>query len=332
MTLEEIIREKIKNNGPIEVSDFVELALYHPEFGFYNRIPPVIGKKGDFYTSSDLHPIFGRTLGRFLMSTGSPVVLEVGAGKGWLAHDILLEYKGEYWIVEKSRVLADIEKNVLKEFPNVKWFKTIDEVPEFDGFFISNELFDAFPFNLYKNDNGEWFEILLNEDFTYELKPVNEKIKKILARYEGVKFAVIPVGWETLIKKLAERHTGEILVIDYGYEREELIKKFPFGTIQTYKNHAPGGHFTENAGEQDITFFIDFTLLKEIFKDAGYSELSLKTQAEFLIENGVIEILQEYEKIADEKERVKARLAVKTLILDFGRSFKTLRGKKTLSL
>ena len=66
MGLEEIIVNKIKEKGTIHVSEFVELALYHSEFGYYNRRPPVIGKKGDFYTSSDLHPIFGITIGRWL--------------------------------------------------------------------------------------------------------------------------------------------------------------------------------------------------------------------------------------------------------------------------
>lgn len=328
MTLEEIIREKIRKEGPIKVSEFVELALYHPEFGFYNRYHPVIGRRGDFYTSSDLHPIFGRTLGRFLNSKNVSVVLEIGAGKGWLAHDILQEYKGKYWIVEKSRIMREIERNVLKDFPNVKWFSSIEEVPKFEGFFISNELFDAFPFNLYKKQDGKWFEILLTDDFSHEMKPADEKTTSLLEQYEEAKFAVIPAGWDDLIKKVGAKHTGEILIIDYGYERDELVRKFPYGTILTYRKHAFGDHFTKNIGEQDITFFIDFTLLKEILQRNGYSDLILKTQANFLIEQGIMDLLQEYEKISDEKEKVKARLAVKTLIMDFGRNFKVLRGRK----
>ncbi len=328
MTLEAIIKEKIRREGPIKVSEFVELALYHPESGFYNRYPPVIGRKGDFYTSSDLHPIFGRTIGRFLNSKKFPVVLEIGAGKGWLAHDILEEYRGEYWIVEKSRIMQEIEKEVLRNFSNVRWFNNIEEIPEFQGIFISNELFDAFPFDLYKNQEGKWFEILLKEDFSHELCPPDEEILPLLNHYREAEFVVIPAGWENLIEVLSKKHTGEILIIDYGYERDELVRKFPYGSILTYKNHAPGDHFTKNIGDQDITFFIDFTLLEEILQSNGYSDLIIQTQADFLIEQGIMDVLQEYEKISDEKEKIKARLAVKTLIFDFGRTFKVLRGRK----
>ncbi len=369
MGLEEIIANKIREKGAIHVSEFVELALYHPEFGYYNRRPPVIGKEGDFYTSSDLHPIFGMTIGRWLKEMGIKTVLEIGAGKGWLAHDILKEFHGDYLILERSEYLREIEREVLREFNNVTWIESIKDLKPFEGLVLANELFDAFPFDLFKrvkksdkvvpfssprarsawgeergggnsssksDDTGfseqdsetEWYEILLKEGMEYELVDASKEDKEILKEYRESQFVVLPRGWDSLIRELSLRHRGKILVIDYGFERREYERRFPYGAIQTYRRHGPGGHFTKNPGEQDITFFVDFSLLSKVFESHGYRELRIQSQADFLIEIGIMDVLEDYEKIADEKEKVKARLAVKTLIMDFGTTFKVLQGWK----
>ncbi len=322
------IEKIIRKEAPLKISRFVELALYHPVHGYYSRT--VTGKDGDFYTAPDLHPIFGEAIGDYLQERGAGVVLEAGAGKGWLAHDILQVYDGEYWIVERSEHMKKIEFEVLKPFKNrVKWFHDIKSVPAFDGVFLSNELFDAFPFDLYRRTEKGWQEVLVDENFRFVYRDADESVRSILLEYGDVEFLVLPRGWDEFVRELSKRHTGEFIVIDYGFERNELVKKFPWGTIQTYRKHRPGKSFLKDPGEQDITFFIDFTLLKETFEKYGYRDVRLKTQADFLVEDiKILNRLVEMEKTCDTKSVVKARLAVKTLLVDFGRSFKVLRGRK----
>lgn len=329
MDLKSLILRLIREEGPIKVSRFVDLALYHPVYGYYNNT--ITGKEGDFYTAPDLHPIFGTAIGEYLKRKNIRVVLEAGAGKGWLAHDVLRVFDGEYWIVEKSENMRRIEKRILSDFTGrVKWFPDLESVPEFNGIFLSNELFDAFPFDLYKKTEHGWKEVLVDENLQFTTGDIRDKsVENILRHYEGASFVVIPAGWDEFIRVLSGKHKGEFIVIDYGFEREELVRKFPAGTIQTYKKHQPGRYFLEDPGTQDITFFVDFTLLGEIFKKYGYHDLELKTQADFLIEDlKILEILKNIEAAGDTKASIKARLAVKTLIMDFGRSFKVLRGRK----
>src|SRR5688572_14846279 len=155
-SLSEIIIQKIKNEGPVSFHDFMEMALYYPELGYYMSAQNKIGTNGDYYTSSNLTPVFGAMIGRqieemwSLLEEKAFTVVEYGAGTGFLCHDILDHLKNNeksynqltYCIIEKSPVMREKEKAHLNE--KVIWYNSIRDIPEINGCILSNELLDNF--------------------------------------------------------------------------------------------------------------------------------------------------------------------------------------------
>ena len=154
----------INGKGKITFADFMELALYHPEYGYYTSGKEKIGKRGDYYTSSDVHSVFGELIARQLeqmwrlLGSNRFTVVEIGAGKGWLCHDILNyirnEYPGffekiDYKIVEISQNLIERQSNTLKGLEEkVSWESFSEDGFSFEpieGCFLSNEFVDSLP-------------------------------------------------------------------------------------------------------------------------------------------------------------------------------------------
>jgi SAM-dependent MidA family methyltransferase len=145
--LSEIIIEKIKEDGPISFCDFMQMALYYPDEGYYTSAEERIGKEGDYYTSPTITPLFGTLLAKQLeemwISLGRKefTVVEYGAGTGTLCRDILnaLQGNGElydnlhYCIIEKSSSRQKYEGN-----PKLSWHKSIQDISPFTGCILSN--------------------------------------------------------------------------------------------------------------------------------------------------------------------------------------------------
>src|SRR6267143_2759406 len=161
--LKNIIRREIEASGPIPFARFMELALYCPESGYYDRFANTVGKSGDFYSSVSVGPLFGELLAfqfaRWIeeVKLESPRVLEAGAHDGRLAVEILdrlglakpgLFGKLEYWILEPSPRRQEWQKRTLKSLAaKVRWFYSWDDLPQTGvrGVIFSNELLDALP-------------------------------------------------------------------------------------------------------------------------------------------------------------------------------------------
>ena len=162
--LKKEIVDLINKRGKITFADFMELALYHPEHGYYTSGKEKIGKKGDYYTSSDVHPVFGELIARQLeqmwrlMGKGRFTVVEMGAGKGWVCYDIINLIRNEfpeffeeidYKIVEISRNLIERQSNTLKGLEDkVSWESFSEDGFSFEpvvGSFLSNEFVDSLP-------------------------------------------------------------------------------------------------------------------------------------------------------------------------------------------
>ena len=174
----EIIRREIKAHGAIPFARFMELVLYCPESGYYDRFANTIGKSGDFYTSVSVGPMFGELLAfqfaRWIEATNlaSPRVLEAGAHDGRLAADVLMYLESvrpdvfeklEYWILEPSLRRTDLQRQTLQQYPaKVRWFQSWEALPQAGvrGVVFSNELLDAMPVRRVGWDAKEkrWFE------------------------------------------------------------------------------------------------------------------------------------------------------------------------------
>ncbi len=309
----------------ITFAEYMELALYHPEYGYYSQ-KATLGKEGDFFTSVHLGADIGEMLAIQFMEMwsilGKPVeftLIEMGAGQGYLAADILnyikQEYSDlfkalEYTIIEKSPGLKKLQQQRLKEF-EVTWFN-LEEIPNnsVTGCFFSNELVDAFPVHQFKIENGELHEIYVtNVDSTpsppsspsnlfTEItdKPSTPKLLNYLSSLE-IDINQYPSGyrseinlaaleWLSVIANRLQR--GYVLTIDYGYIKNRYYNpRRDRGSLQCYTQHHRHNDPYINIGQQDITAHVDFTALEKNGDRLGLHKIGLTQQGLFLMALGL---------------------------------------------
>ena len=306
--------EILEAESPLTFARYMELALYHPEFGYYARAPK-IGRKGDYFTAPAVHPVFGAAVATQIIEIwellGRPrdfVVFEAGAGEGYLALDILdfLSRQGlafPYFILEPFPANRLRQEEVLeKHLSRIKWFKNWAEVPTFTGVFVSNELFDAFPVHLVEKTAEDLKEVyvLFKEGVIETLGGLSSP--KILERVlpyasywpEGYRTEVC-LAYEPFFKELAKRLIkGAVITFDYGYSRADYYHPDRFrGTLLAFYRHQVVENPYLYPGHQDLTAHVDFTELKELGERYGLITLGFTTQAAFLVGLGVERLLAE---------------------------------------
>ena len=218
--LSDIIKEQIRNKGPISFHDFMEMALYYPGLGYYTSPREKIGGNGDYFTSCNLTPAFGYSLARQIQQmweiSGEQdfSIVEVGAGTGLLCHDILEYFKAypllyqrlRYYIIEKSPTMRDLQKKLLKD--SVSWIDSADEIDGITGCVLSNELLDNFSVHQVVMED-KLMEVFIDnkeDNFTEVLRPANEPLKQYLA-WLGI---ILPKGFRTEINLEAIEWLNEI--------------------------------------------------------------------------------------------------------------------------
>jgi len=312
--LSELIRHDIATQGGwIPFSRFMELALYAPGLGYYTAGARKFGEAGDFITAPEMSALFGRTLAKQLievMQASTPHILELGAGSGKLALDILTELEKRdalpesYSILEVSADLRQRQQALIQErLPHlaskVIW---LDALPDhISGAVIGNEVLDALPVHLVYWSDGSILErgVSSNGDtFAWQ-----DRIPENAALLEIAKNINVPDGYLSeislaargLIASLSERiEKGVLLFIDYGFGSAEYYHpQRSNGTLMChYRHHSHDDPFYL-LGLQDITAHVDFTAIAEAAIDHGAHFLGYTSQAHFLINNGVTDLLSQ---------------------------------------
>ncbi|BAT71192.1 conserved hypothetical protein [Thermosulfidibacter takaii ABI70S6] len=338
--LEELIREEISEKGPIPFRRFMELALYHPEHGYYSK-GPTIGKEGDFFTSSSVGAIFGRTLAyvftEMLDTADADTIVEMGAGEGTLAKDILDELdlmnkKVNYVIVEKSEGMRNKQRETLKGRA-VLWVDDLQELKNVNGVFFSNELVDAFPVHLVKKENGGFYEAYVDWDGSGFVQTWGEPSTDKILEFFSLQEVDLPEGfitevnldmlkWLENVSKALQR--GFLVTIDYGYNRYEYYHPVRNrGTLMCYYKHQASEDPYQRVGEQDITSHVNFSVLALYGKRLGFEVVGFTNQLNFLIDAGILDMVREQREL----------LQVKTLLMPgsgMGERFKVLIQQKGL--
>jgi SAM-dependent MidA family methyltransferase len=310
--LESIIRQEILSTGSISFARFMELALYCPKIGYYEREPSVIGRKGDFYTSVSAGPLFGELLARKFadwlegFASQPAILIEAGAHDGQLALDILSwlrhfrpELKVNYWIVEPSERRRTWQRSKLDIFAdNVTWFASLDALPQgICGVIFCNELLDAMPVHIL-HWRSKWIELrvgLRQNVLAWETAdPASDLGQPVvppeLARVlpENFQFEVSPARanwWRSLAAKL---HQGKLVAIDYGFEEEDLISPQRLhGTVRAYYRHHLSENLLARPGEQDITAHVNFTAIRRASEGQGLRTETFLSQSRFLTDIAV---------------------------------------------
>ncbi|MHB8174562.1 MAG: class I SAM-dependent methyltransferase, partial [Nitrospirota bacterium] len=302
-----IIKEEIRANGEITFERYVELALYHPLYGYYSSGNAVIGKAGDFYTSSQATGMYGRLMAEAyvkLAEVSGPDFVEMGAGEGLFAGDFLSSlarfYPGwyercRYFIVETAKAMAQRQKEALKSFTDkVVWTEELDGLPEINGIFFSNELLDALPFHRVRQEPGRLAEIYVGLEggklagltgilSTPELAMHFNRLMLILPKGTTTEANLRVAGWMGGVAGKLRR--GFVVTVDYGYPAKEYYSPARIkGTALCHYKHSVNEDFFERVGEQDITAHVDFTTVGLMGQRAGLSVELFCDQGQFLAE------------------------------------------------
>lgn len=307
--VESIIRQEIISCGSISFARFMELALYCPKIGYYERDLAPIGRKGNFYTSVSTGPLFGELLAQQFaewlskLGPGELTVIEAGAHDGQLATDILGSIEKwrpglslKFAIVEPSERRRALQQARLAVFAGqVSWFASLDALPPVTGIMFSNELLDAMPVHVLQWQGGKWVELrvaLKGDSFVWQPVELNTDTGQPTVPSELA--AVLPVGfqievspaarrwWQTAAAKLAR---GKLVMIDYGFEHDAFfMPQRSAGTLRAYYRHHLSKDVFGRPGEQDITAHVNFSEIKAAGELCGLRTEALVTQTQFLTE------------------------------------------------
>jgi SAM-dependent MidA family methyltransferase len=290
------LRNEIERGGGwISFARYMELVLYEPGLGYYTGGARKFGAEGDFVTAPELGSLFGRTLARQLRDVSS-VILEFGAGTGALAEALLGQADFDYTILETSADLRQRQQARLGG--RVKW---LDRLPDrIRGVIIANEVADAIPVQAVAwRPEGvmERGVSVIDGKLVWAERPATGEL---LAEAQAID---VPVPYESEIgligrswmRELAQRlEQGAIFVIDYGFPRREYYHpQRAAGTLMCHYRHQAHGDPFAHPGEEDVTAHVDFTALAEAAADAGLDVLGYTTQAQFLVNCGITEVLGE---------------------------------------
>jgi len=359
VSLRRKIEEEIRQRGPLPFSRYMEMCLYHPELGYYAAHTQQFGKAGDFYTSSDVHAVFGRLLARqfeeMWRALGSPAALqivELGPGRGLFAQDVL-EWSEKkfpeffrpvrYLLVEASPALRQRLAEILArhiQAGKAGIYSSIEELPkQFPAptIVFANEFFDALPVEVV-SDGGELRIACEQGGFVESFMPATAATLEFLDRYSvhpeaGERVEAAPAAQQHM-RAIANRiGSGFVIVIDYGYTREEQLAGRHRGTVTAFRRHAISASPYQAPGEQDITAHVNFTALQAAAAEGGMEPLALLTQAQFLM--GIGEANQFADAFADTmlpQEQAKVALQLKHLVtpVGMGESFHVLLMSKAV--
>src|SRR5688572_7207330 len=275
--------------GWIPFSRYMQLVLRE----YYGKSDRQFGARGDFVTAPELGNLFGRTLARQLSELPFHQILELGAGSGALAETLTKELEREYFILETSGALR--ERQAARLGGRVRF---LDRLPErFRGVVIANEVADALPVHAVAWRADGIKERGVSQDLSWAEKPAHGPL------LEEAKTIEVPVPYESeinlaagawmgsLADSLAE---GAIFIIDYGFPRHEYYHpQRSMGTLMCHARHRAHGNPFERPGEQDVTAHVDFSALARAALDAGLEVLGYATQAQFLVNCGITDVLAE---------------------------------------
>jgi SAM-dependent MidA family methyltransferase len=345
-TLEKKLIDRITHEGRITFCEFMQIALYDAELGYYNSERLQIGAAGDYYTSSNVHAAFGAILAKAFVELWQQLedrnhfaLVEMGAGTGQLALDILTALRDEhaqifgqtsYTIVEQSPVMQARQREKLQAFAGkIDWCELQALVP-LTGIVFSNELIDAFPVHRLRfSQNGiqeQFVEVekdnpaklvLIWDDLSDE--KLAEYIKRIGVRlFEGqiLEINLAALDWLKTMSQVIER--GFLVTIDYGDLAAHLYAPDRRnGTLRCFQKHTLTDALLERIGEQDITASINFSALIDYGEEFGFEKLSYERQTHFLFQHGLIERIAAMENNGT-MDNLQDRLAIKNLMVPGG--------------
>lgn len=346
-----VIHEEISRTGYISFARYMELALYAPGLGYYSAGTHKIGKAGDFVTAPEISPLFGKCLAKqceqILSSLGTGDILELGAGSGKLASDLLheLEKLGSlpehYYILEVSADLRQKQAQYLDQhcphlFSRVQWLDTLPKT-KIKGVILANEVLDALPIHCFRIDGVTIKErcvttIGKNQLDWLSAPPTTPELTKHVAaileecpldnNYESEVNLMLPAWVHSIADSLDQ---GLLLLLDYGFGRREYYHPDRNGgTLMCYYQHQKHTNPFIMVGLQDITAHVDFTAVAESAVNSNLALAGYTTQSSFLLACGILELASHNTLTATEEYQQNQAIKLLTLPSQMGELIKAI--------
>ncbi len=281
--LHHILEQKILKEGPLKISTFMDLCLFHPHHGYYKKSLP-LGSSGDFITAPEISQLFGEMIGLYFVDLweklNTPIsfnFIEFGPGNGTLLRDIMgvfqkfsLLNKTHFFLLEINPRLRQKQDLLWRPFgAPCRWFDEISTLltalPSLPTFFVGNEFLDVFPIDQHIFKETGWWERCV----TFEAGSF--KIEEIPCPAPPLAFPSNPPfqtifesspTQEDFFQKLLqglEAFSFSGLFIDYGYGEGEG------DSLQSISQHKFSSIF-DNIGDQDLTAHVNFKRLNTLLK------------------------------------------------------------------
>ncbi len=301
------IRDQIKADGPLRVSEFMEIALSDPSHGYYLTRDP-LGEAGDFITSPEISQVFGEIIGLWCAVAWQDAdtprkinLVELGPGRGTLIADILRTARNvmpefaeaiDVHLVETGAVLREQQRSSLNDY-DVEWHDRFDSVPEGPLLIVANEFFDALPIEQYIQTEEGWQERRLFIDKENEnlfFGPYPPASKNLIAIPDVIRDSSVgsiferSVAAEQVVGEITDRMVtegGAALIIDYGHVRHGVGDTLQ--AIRSHKYHDP----LLGVGEIDLTAHVDFAALQSAAQASKGAVFGPIFQGEFLTALGI---------------------------------------------
>ena len=297
---------KLNKSKYIPLDKFIDNFLYNKKIGYYMKNNP-FGKNGDFITAPNISVLFSEMVAiwciAFWENLGCPKkinIVELGAGNGEMMHRMIKVFErfnkfqtsSEYLILEKSLFLKKVQRKKLSS-KKVTWINSLNKLQDGPNIFLANEFFDSLPIKQFIKKNKRWFEKKVKTTNTedFELIDTLTNIKKLEKKiginlsYDQkiIEFSPLSYKYLNIISKKINTFKGGLLIIDYGY----LEKKMKNSLQSVYKHKF--NNILKNLGKSDITYNINFYLLKKITKKLNLKVAGLTNQKSFLTKLGIMQ-------------------------------------------
>lgn len=307
--IREIIDAELSKHGPISFPDYLNLALYDPQHGYYASNSNQVGRGGDFYTSVSVGPLFGQLLARRFIrwwnDQEKPAawrILEMGAHDGKLAADLLQTIAAlspqawhalEYATVEPLPLLREAQQQRLSplaaKLQLASDFQTLSENP-LPGIAFGNEILDALPFHLIRRCENEWRELFVSKDWeliTQDIDPASALGKKTSAlgdAFPNDYQTEIRTNYLAFLSQISNSISDGMLVfIDYGFAAPEYYDTHrTTGTLRTFSKHQAAEDPLDHPGKRDITAHVDFTDLAREAETLNWHPTHFSSQGSYL--------------------------------------------------
>ncbi len=349
------LRKEIRAIGELSFARYMEIALYEPGLGYYSAGSRKFGEHGDFVTAPEISPLFSRCLARQCAQVFGAIgdgeqrtILELGAGSGAMAADILAELSAmdclpdRYLILEVSADLRNRQQARLADdmpgyFPSIEWLVDFPAIP-IHGCIVANEVLDALPVERFVIADGRLQQVMVgleDELFCLRSREMPAELASQLSGRLALPVANYPPGYTSefcpaldpwvasIAACLAE---GMLLFTDYGFNRADYYHPDRAGgTLMCHYRHRAHAEVFFWPGLQDITAWVEFSAVAEAAADGGLELAGFTTQAHWLLSLGLDELVAQ-SVAGDQKEQLELAQQIKTLTLpgEMGERFKAI--------